>query len=152
YNKKKGIVHKCDMCISRLEVGQAPACVRACPNGAIAITLVDKAEVRKRPADFVNIPDGPDSNYKLPTTRYKTDHRFPDGSMALDSYNIQPEHAHWPLVGMLVLTQLSVGAFLAGMFLNRFPGISGRANAAGISALISLGTGILAMGVSVLHL
>ena len=42
YNKKRGIVHKCDMCIGRLSEGQAPACARACPTGAIRITLVDK--------------------------------------------------------------------------------------------------------------
>ena len=53
YNKKKGIVHKCDMCISRLNVGEAPACVRACPNEAIRITLVDTATVKNDPSEFV---------------------------------------------------------------------------------------------------
>ena len=43
YSKKRGIVRKCDMCSSRLAVGEAPACVQACPKEAIAISLV-KAE------------------------------------------------------------------------------------------------------------
>ena len=32
---------------------------------------------------------------------------------------MNPQHAHWPLVVMLVLTQLSVGAFCAGLVLER---------------------------------
>ncbi len=140
YNKKKGIVHKCDMCISRLKVGEAPACVAACPTGAIRITLVETAAVRNDPAAFVNIPDAPDSHYTLPTTRYLTNRIFPADTVAVDSYTIQPEHAHWPLVAMLVLTQLSVGAFLGGMFLG------------GASVWVALAAGLLAMGVSVLHL
>ena len=46
YSKARGIVRKCDMCSSRLAVGEAPACVQACPNEAIRITLVDTAKVR----------------------------------------------------------------------------------------------------------
>ena len=117
YNKKKGIVHKCDMCISRLEVGQAPACVRACPTSAIRISLVNTSEVREKPEAFVNIPDAPASDYTLPTTRYITKRRFPADMLSLDYFNIQPEHSHLPLVFMLVLTQLSVGAFGAQLFL-----------------------------------
>ena len=37
YNSERGVVGKCDMCHGRLELGQAPACVSACPSGAIAI-------------------------------------------------------------------------------------------------------------------
>src|SRR3954467_6124164 len=40
YNHERGIVRKCDMCVGRLEVGEAPACVQACPTKAIRITLV----------------------------------------------------------------------------------------------------------------
>ena len=30
-----GLIHKCQLCFSRLSEGQAPACVKACPNGAL---------------------------------------------------------------------------------------------------------------------
>jgi Fe-S-cluster-containing dehydrogenase component/DMSO reductase anchor subunit len=46
YLPKRGIVRKCDMCSSRLAVGEAPACVQACPNEAIKITVVEQAKVR----------------------------------------------------------------------------------------------------------
>ena len=45
YNKKKGIIRKCDMCSSRLAVGEAPACVQACPHQAIRITIAVRQDV-----------------------------------------------------------------------------------------------------------
>ncbi len=45
YSERLGIVRKCDMCSSRLASGEAPACVQACPNEAIKITLVETASV-----------------------------------------------------------------------------------------------------------
>src|SRR2546423_7326169 len=40
YSHRLGIVRKCDMCHGRLAAGEAPACVQACPNQAIRISLV----------------------------------------------------------------------------------------------------------------
>lgn len=34
---------KCDLCIERLEAGLEPACVEACPTGALALVDVDEA-------------------------------------------------------------------------------------------------------------
>src|SRR5688500_1634730 len=46
YNPERGVVGKCDMCHGRLEMGQSPACVNACPEGAIQIEIVNVADWR----------------------------------------------------------------------------------------------------------
>ena len=60
YHHGKGIVRKCDMCVGRLEAGEAPACVQACPTKAIRITLVDQAQVRANYAEYAALPGAPD--------------------------------------------------------------------------------------------
>ena len=40
YNPERGVVGKCDLCHSRLGLGQSPACVSACPTGAIQVEIV----------------------------------------------------------------------------------------------------------------
>ena len=59
YSKKMGIVRKCDMCSSRLAVGEAPACVQACPNEAIRITVVNKEAVSAKAAANLFLPGRP---------------------------------------------------------------------------------------------
>ncbi len=152
YNKKKGIVHKCDMCIGRLSAGQAPACVRACPNDAIRIILVSNQDVKKNPSEYVKIPDAPASDYTYPTTKYLSKRTFPANMESVDHYKIQPEHAHLPLVVMLVLTQLSVGAFGAEWIIKHILNPH-YLNAFHLFHIpIALGVGLLALGVSILHL
>lgn len=152
YNKSKGIVHKCDMCISRLNVGQAPACVRACPTGAIRITIVDKKDLKQNPAKYVNVADAPASDYTYPSTMYKTKRRFPDNMVSYDYFNIQPEHSHLPLVFMLVLTQLSVGAFFADILLMKFIDPSLNVLTHKFHTFFALFVGLFALGASILHL
>lgn len=152
YNKKKGIVHKCDMCISRLKVGQAPACVRACPHEAIRITLIDTASVRKTPSEFVKIPQAPDSGYTLPTTRYVTRKQLAADMTSFDAASFEPEHPHMPLVFMLVLTQLSVGAFCIEWALDRSLPQVLRQLLAPAHVFTGLAFGILALKASLFHL
>ncbi len=35
WNNPLGLIHKCEMCFERLQAGEQPACVEACPTGAI---------------------------------------------------------------------------------------------------------------------
>ena len=39
---------KCDLCIERLDEGEDPACVEACPTGALQLVTVDELAARSR--------------------------------------------------------------------------------------------------------
>jgi DMSO reductase anchor subunit len=65
-----------------------------------------------------------------------------------DYHRVRPEHPHWPLVFMLVLTQMSVGAFLSIVLLAARTG----AGALQYASIAALAIGHLALGASTLHL
>jgi len=136
YSSAKGIVRKCDMCHGRLVAGEAPACVQACPHEAIRIELVNQSAVRSRfngdtsagvrpspgaatlagdtALDCVKpfLPGSPEPRITLPTTRYISAQPLPRSVRSADADSLRLEPAHWPLIFMLVLTQLAGGLHL----------------------------------------
>lgn len=113
YSKNLGIVRKCDMCQGRLAVGEAPACVQACPQEAIVIRLVDAKEISAGAGPGARmLPGAFPSDYTKPSTRYVSQHPIPVDAVSADAAVLRREHAHWPLILMLLLTQLGAGLFL----------------------------------------
>jgi Fe-S-cluster-containing dehydrogenase component/DMSO reductase anchor subunit len=146
YNEKLGIVRKCDMCVGRLREGEAPACVQACPTSAISIRVV-KRESLTFTAGATMLPGAYDSSHTQPSTTYVTQRPMPTNARAADGAALRLEHAHWPLIGMLTLTQLSVGMFVVAAVMR---GLDSPLNPLAIyAATIALNAGL---GVSVLHL
>jgi formate dehydrogenase iron-sulfur subunit len=146
YSEKRGIVRKCDMCSSRLASGEAPACVQACPNEAIRISVVDREEVSRAFAEAAEntfLPDSPDPKLTRPTTKYRSAEPLPSNLRGADHAEIKPSKAHPSLVLFLVLTQLSVGGFTVGT-------LSGQLTRT--TATLSLVAGLLGLAVSVSHL
>jgi DMSO reductase iron-sulfur subunit len=112
-NYDRGIVTKCDMCHDKLAVGETPACIQACPAGAIEIEVVHKEEWIKYGMKKEGVaPHLPDVEITKPTTRYTLPENMPEMKPA-DERLLKPAHAELPLVFMTVLTQVSLGAFLA---------------------------------------
>ena len=148
YNPERGVVGKCDMCHGRLSLGQAPACVSACPQGAIQIEIVNAAEWRHAceaasPASGVPIDD-----QSLSTTRITVAEIAPNARPVDSTTCVTPEPPHWPLVIMTVLTQLSVGAF-ATIWLLQLLGAPARLGVAAVTSMLVAG---LALAASTLHL
>ena len=152
YSKKRGIVRKCDMCQSRLAANEAPACVQACPNGAISIRIVSKSDVVKHSAPGERLlPGAFDSHYTKPTTSYTTRKSIPANARAGDASALRLEHAHWPLIAMLVLTQIAAGIFAStSIIVIASPGVfDAMKMPLALAGFISLQLGL---AVSILHL
>jgi DMSO reductase anchor subunit len=75
---------------------------------------------------------------------------MPNNMLPADFYTTRPEHAHLPLVVMLTLTQLAVGAFGMALLLERLaPAQVGNPV---VQAALACGFALLALGAAMFHL
>ena len=108
FQPDRRIVTKCDLCLPRLEAGQAPACVSACPTNAITIEKVD-VEAWRADHGGADAPHLPSSDLTISTTRIELPLDVPLETFAASDWNLRPEHPHWPLVWLTLLSQVAVG-------------------------------------------
>jgi len=140
------------MCHERLDVGESPACVQACPAGAIEIEVVNVKEWLERDIDEqANMPFLPDARITNSTTRYTLPQNLPDNMKEMDEHILKPAHKELPLVFMTVLTQISLGGFLA-LFLGDFMSLFGFEHTNWIMALLVMLPAAVGLPLSALHL
>ena len=156
FNPIDKIVSKCDMCRPRIDEGQSPACVLACPTHAIGVEKVDVAEWRADHAS-ADAPGLPPADITLSTTRIVVPLDIPAGTRPANEHRVRREDPHWPLIVLTLLTQLSLGVVATTVALE-------MAGAGGTSPTTSVGSrlggpatgaflaGAVALGASLLHL
>ncbi len=153
FNEDRAIVTKCHMCHDKLEVGETPSCVQACPSAAIQIEIVNVKQWLEVDMKEQGIaPLLPNIDITKPTTRYTLNTQQED-IVPADKHIIKANHAHWPLVFMTILTQISFGGFLAlslGELVN-FSGLN-LAEPTFLMMLIVLLPSAIGLPLSALHL
>ncbi|HEY9555738.1 MAG TPA: 4Fe-4S dicluster domain-containing protein, partial [Acidimicrobiales bacterium] len=108
FQPDRRIVTKCDMCLPRLGEGLLPACAGACPTHAITVEPVNVEAWRADHAS-ADMPHLPSSELTISTTRIELPDDVPGDTIAASDWKLRPEHPHWPLVWLTVLTQLAAG-------------------------------------------
>jgi Fe-S-cluster-containing dehydrogenase component/DMSO reductase anchor subunit len=108
FQPDRRIVTKCDMCLPRLGEGLLPACAGACPTHAITVEPVN-VEAWRLDHAAADMPHLPSSDLTISTTRIELPADVPADTIAASDWNLRPEHPHWPLVWLTVLTQVAAG-------------------------------------------
>ncbi len=109
FQPDRRIVTKCDLCKPRLDVGRSPACVDACPTHAITVEKVVVADWRADPSAG-DAPGLPSAAITMSTTRIALPDGLREASASASDWSLRPEHPHWPLIWLTLLSQVALGA------------------------------------------
>ncbi len=152
YHEERKIVTKCHMCHERLDVGESPACVQACPSAAIEIEAVKVDEWLDKDIDEQgNMPHLVDARVTNSTTRYTLPDNMPENMKEADEHILKPFHSETPLIFLTVLTQMSLGAFFA-LFMGQLFSMFGFKEPSFVFALFALIPAATGLPLGALHL
>lgn len=157
YQQDRRIVSKCDLCTHRLDEGRPPACVQACPAGAIQIETVPLQEVLENYLQDGAGPALPSPAISMPSTKITLPPGMDPGDFKrVDRHFVQPEASHPSLVWMTVLTQLGLGGvatvFLVDLLRTCWGLSLADGQTLGLLAPFLIGVAGLSLAASVLHL
>ncbi len=129
YNPAKGVVTKCDLCASRMAEGESPACVEACPTGALRYERVDQYEIRDRHLTEGAGPGLPPPSLTRTATRIDPLPKIPMENLERSFRPaVLKENSPRSLLALLTLSQLGAGLalweYLLRPFLSLFTGDS----------------------------
>ncbi len=85
---EKGHVHKCNMCVDRLEVGLKPACTSACLAGALDFGVIETTP-ENRDQLKTQIPGFPTPEITHPNIRFQQTRTLPKEMSRTDSIDIK---------------------------------------------------------------
>ena len=137
FQPDRRIVTKCDLCRPRLDAGALPACVDACPTHAITVEKVD-IDAWRADHSAANAPELPSAELTISTTRIQLPDDLPPETYAASDWNVRPEHPHWPLVWLTLVSQLAVGISVTAT--------------TGMHRTLAAGTGAVALVGALFHL
>lgn len=116
FDTAAGVMQKCTLCSGRLAAGLAPACVGACPVGALALGAPGDAEPTA-PAGFPSAGIGPSIRFLPMRTRGASQGAsVPMESVAAPGGGLPPpkitSRSEWTLVTFTLVAQVLVGMVL----------------------------------------
>jgi DMSO reductase iron-sulfur subunit len=85
---KRGHVHKCNMCVDRLEVGLKPACASACLAGALDFGVIE-TKPEHRDQLKTQIPGFPTPSITHPNIRFQQTKTLPQEMTRTDSIDVK---------------------------------------------------------------
>lgn len=132
----KGHVHKCNMCVDRLEQGLKPACASACLAGALDFGITETTPENREQLK-VQIPGFPTPEITNPNIRFQQTNSLPNEMKRTDSIPLKYRRAGSGITGEEYVAELDTSDADANKYWNLKKLLSSHENAHIIFTLTS---------------